>query len=109
MPQPAAPNPIISTGTIYYENRESVIYDHMKYIRSMVSNNEELYHLQKDPGEQHNLAYISPEQLAGVSQVLGRQKKKHERLKKHYKIIKGQEIEIDHKTLEQLKSLGYME
>jgi arylsulfatase A-like enzyme len=109
MPQPAAPNPIVSTGTLYYENRESVVYDHMKYIRSMVSNKEELYDLQKDPGEQHNLAYISPEQLARGSHVLGRQKKKHERLKKHYKLFKGQEAEIDAKTLEQLKSLGYVE
>ena len=47
--------PLFVSGTEYYEPREAVILDGMKYIRWLRSGTEELYDLEADPGEMQNL------------------------------------------------------
>ena len=52
---PPKGEPIVSSGIFFYEDRESVIFDGYKYIRSLVSGREELYDLRQDPEERVSL------------------------------------------------------
>ena len=41
-----------------YEEREAVVFDGLKYIRSLDWPREELYDLERDPGEKNNIAFL---------------------------------------------------
>ncbi|UCG70932.1 MAG: sulfatase-like hydrolase/transferase, partial [Thermoplasmata archaeon] len=103
------PGPIISTGQLYYEDQESVIFDGLKYIRSLVTNHEELYDLASDPKEKNCIASLFPNKTQRIGYILREHKETAKKLRKHYGIFKKETIEVDKETIERLKSLGYVQ
>ncbi len=104
-----SPKPIVSTGLLYYENRESVIFNGMKYIRSLVTGNDELYDLNADPGEKHDVLSSEESDALKAREILSVFKDEADKLKKHYLITEGDEADLDRDTMQRLKELGYLD
>ena len=102
--------PIISTGLKFYENRESVLFGNLKYIRSMVTGREELFDLKIDPGEQISIAHQFPDLTAQALDLSESHRKNVTRLRDHYGLVdeQGSRVELDEQTKEKLRSLGYI-
>ena len=100
--------PIISSAPIYYEDRESLIFDGLKYIHFLITNREELYDLTRDPKEQISLAYQNQGALQRARDILRESDAKARKLRQYYHIDKGTQVELDQKTIQELKSLGYV-
>jgi arylsulfatase A-like enzyme len=101
--------PLFSTGVLLYEEKEAVIFEDLKYIRSLVTGREELYDLSEDPGEENNIFHTSESEAEKLKELLSGHKVKSEILKRHHFIDKGEQVEPDADTMRQLKSLGYVE
>lgn len=101
--------PVISTGLLYYEDRVSVIFDGLKYIRSLLTNREELYDLTRDPKEQTSIANVSPEKTRKMREILGQHDKEAKKLREHYRIDEVKGIKLNRERKQRLKSLGYMQ
>lgn len=101
--------PIVSTGLVYYEDRESVIFDGLKYIRSLLTDREELYNLVRDPDEQHSVTSLFPGKVQRARTILNNTHRIAKDLRKQYDITNEEEVKIDKETIQQLKSLGYMQ
>ena len=101
--------PIVSTGLIDYEDRESVIFDGLKYIRVLMTGREELYNLVRDPRERTSLVSSSPEKIEQARNLLEAHNGMAIRLRKLYGIARKQQIELDEETRERLKALGYIQ
>lgn len=102
-------DPILCTGLLYYEEKEAVIFDGLKYIHSLVTGREEFYDLTDDSGERFNIAHLSAAKLDKASEILTKHYKATGRLKELHSLEKPQEAELDADTRRQLKSLGYVE
>lgn len=99
--------PIISTGLLYYEDKESLIFDDSKYIRSLISNEQELYDLGNDPGEQSKLS-----DEGRVLQAQGILKKHNEKAKKlgtQFGVKNAEEVVLSKDKKEKLKALDYIQ
>jgi len=99
--------PLVSTGLLYYEDRESLIFGNKKYIRSLISNEEELYDLQNDPDEQNELS-----DEGRVLQARGILKKYNEKAKKlgtEYGVENAEEVVLSKDKKEKLKALDYIQ
>ncbi|HEX3034595.1 MAG TPA: sulfatase-like hydrolase/transferase [Thermodesulfobacteriota bacterium] len=101
--------PIISTGLLYYEDRESVIFDGLKYIHFLLTDREELYDLTRDPSEQTSVVRLSPEKADRAREILGKHKKIAIRLREHYRTGNVEKVKLDKKATQDLKSLGYIQ
>jgi arylsulfatase A-like enzyme len=101
--------PIVSTGVLYYENRESVIFGGIKYIRSLLSGREEVYDLNRDPAESTDIADASREAIEEARGILDRHGKKAEKLRAIHQLTEGQGTVMDQDALQNLKSMGYLE
>ena len=55
--------PVYSTGLHYYEDRESIVFDRMKYVRHSLTRREELYDLIQDPQKQFSIVRSNPEKV----------------------------------------------
>lgn len=102
--------PMISTGVLYYEDRESVIFDGLKYIRSLLTNREELfYDLTRIPQEQISTLSSSPDKVQRARNTLREHNQASAKLRDHYGVTDGEEIKFDKEIARQLKSLGYIQ
>lgn len=101
--------PIISTSLLYYEDRVSVLSNGLKYIRWLVTGQEELYDMGSDPGEKNCIAELSSEQVQRARAILQKHFKEAEKLKRYYNTSKSEKIVLDEETRQRLKSLGYVE
>jgi arylsulfatase A-like enzyme len=99
--------PIVSTGLLFYEEKESAIFDGFKYIRSLVTGNEELYYLPDDPGEKKCLSRLNEDKLTQARQILQERHESAAQRRQFYK-IDAEQTQLDRGTMEQLKSLGYV-
>ena len=100
--------PINSTALLYYEDRESVIWEGNKYIRFLYSNKEELYDLNQDSKE--NRSIISSH--SGLKQMgeklLKFQHDQDQQILNALEHVNSTTIKLDKESLERLKSLGYI-
>jgi len=99
---------IASTGLRYYEDRIAVQFDGIKYIRSLLTQSEELYDLTSDPREVKTLVYSSPELLAKGREKLKEYVERSESLRNYYHLSAREDVALDEDTLQNLKSLGYV-
>jgi arylsulfatase A-like enzyme len=67
---PPQPQPLYATGLLYYQDRESVIADSLKYIYTFEGGYLELYDSRSDPGEHRNEAGTRPEDVARIAQYI---------------------------------------
>ncbi|MCP4404196.1 MAG: sulfatase [bacterium] len=107
--QAAHTEPVISSGILYYEKRESVIFDRMKYIRSLVTSRQELYDLKQDPGERHSVITRFPGKILKARDILERHHNTSRELSEYHHITEQESVNIDKNTMQQLKSLGYIQ
>ncbi|MFO7976134.1 MAG: sulfatase, partial [Candidatus Hydrogenedentota bacterium] len=91
-----------------YEPKESLHFGPWKYIRAMTTDREELYNLQEDPEEQHNIAYTMPEQLAEARAILSEIADEEAALREHWGIEGPTTIELDKETIQELSDMGYL-
>lgn len=101
--------PIISKGTLYFQEQESVIFGDMKYIRFLGTGREELYDLASDPQEKISLFGSSPQIIQQGRNLLRNHKKIAALLVQLYKLGEVEKADIDKETTEKLKSLGYIQ
>ncbi|MEW5803927.1 MAG: sulfatase-like hydrolase/transferase [bacterium] len=100
--------PIISTGVLYYGDRESMMYDDMKYIHHLVTDKEELYNLAHDPGEQFSLTFISPDKVQEARKILKQNREMLSKYEEYYSMQRKIQINQDKAVIQRLKSLGYL-
>ena len=102
-----AARPTFSTGVENGDDREAVIFEGWKYLRAPDSDYEELYDLGEDPLERRNVAALHPEQAARGRELI-------EAHRAHAAVLRadgggaGAARELDTKTQDLLRSLGYL-
>lgn len=99
---------IMSTGVIFFEQKESVIFEDLKYVLNLVTGDEELYDLAADPHEMFSLASAYPDTLEGARELLEVHHKDAEALRDHYGVSDAGAESSDRETMERLRSLGYI-
>ena len=99
--------PVFSTGLLIYEEREAVVFDGLKYIRSLDWPREELYDLESDPGETNNIAFLHADKVAQARELLADKAAKGARLRKLHGLGPVPDAPLDAETIERLRSLGY--
>ena len=101
--------PVFSTGLMIYEEREAVVFDGLKYIRSLDWPREELYDLDSDPGEKNNIAFLHADKVAQARELLAAKTAKSAKLRKLYGLGPAPDAPLDAETMERLRSLGYVQ
>jgi arylsulfatase A-like enzyme len=101
-------SPVFSSSLIYYEDRESVIFDEKKYIRFLITDGEELYDLKRDPAEQKSLASSRFRETEKGKDLLDAHRKTAEEMKAALNIEETRKVELDEETLKRLRTLGYV-
>ena len=104
--EPVESEPIVSTGLLFYEEQESVIFEEMKYIRYLVSGREELFDLEADPGEKNSIMTGREEAADKAKAILQEAHTEAQRLQDHYQ-TEGEKTRLDSDTIERLRTLGY--
>jgi len=102
-----APAPLLSLGLNRYEDRRAVRFGRFKYIRWSLSGKEELYDLERDPGETVDLSGVSPGELAEARRRLAEFAAEGEQERRLLRLSGGEAADLDRHTLERLRSLGY--
>lgn len=103
--------PIISEGQVLYEDRIAVIFDNLKYkyIRKLLTGDEELYDLSTDPGETTNIAHTHKDKVKQANVLLEQHRLSSEEIKQQLQLENGNTEALDRETIERLKSLGYIQ
>ena len=99
--------PVFSSGLMIYEEREAVVFDGLKYIRSLDWPREELYNLESDPKEQKNIAFLQPERVAKARELLRAKAARGTELRKLHGFGRSENAPRDPEAIERLRSLGY--
>jgi arylsulfatase A-like enzyme len=99
---------IISRGLLYFEDRVSIIFRDLKYIRFLETNREELYDLTEDPGETSNIAPLFPKVVQEARALLAEHDASAEKLRDRLRISDREELRLDDETIRQLRALGYL-
>lgn len=97
--------PIVSTGLLFYQEKVSIIFDEFKYIRSLVTGEEELYNMRDDPAERLCIAKESPDLVERARRMLAAHSEMGEAMRDRFDLRPDA---MDAETIEKLKSLGYM-
>ncbi len=102
--------PLISTGLLYYENREGVIFKSSKYIESLVTGRAELYDLKTDPGEQNPLALLQNKPTTDQAKnLLNNHNQESEMLSRELGVSSTEKVALDKEKIEKLKALNYIQ
>ncbi len=109
-PSSFAEEPLVSTGLLYYENREGVIFHGSKYIESLVTGQGELYDLRTDPREQSPLD-LSRNRLKSdqAKNIMNNHNRKSEMLTKELGVSSTEKAALDKEKIEKLKALNYIQ
>lgn len=98
---------LVSQGLNRYEDRRAVRFGRFKYIHWTMSGREELYDLERDPGERADLASSSPAELAAGRRLLEGFETGARQARQLLRLPEEEAAEIDRHTQERLRSLGY--
>lgn len=104
--EPYRAQPIVSTGLLYLEDRESIVFNDMKYLRTLTSGREELYDLVQDSAEKISLVRALPEKVRDAKRLLAKHHRFSGELRRRYRIRNAEEARLDEETRERLRSLG---
>ncbi len=109
-PSSFAEEPLVSTGLLYYENREGVIFRGSKYIESLVTGQGELYDLRTDPGEQIPLD-LSRNRMKSdqAKNIMFNHNRESEMLTKELGVSNTEKAALDKEKIEKLKALNYIQ
>lgn len=102
--------PIISSSLLYYEDREAAVFDESKYIRTIITDQEEIYNLTKDPKEQSPLSNSQVSDKIFQAKDILKQHKDHSlESSGHYGVEKSEKVELDEEKKEKLRALDYIQ
>jgi arylsulfatase A-like enzyme len=104
------PQPVVSSAMRYGEEKEALYFDGLKYIRSEMSRQEELYNTAADPQEKNSIADGFPGKIKEAIELLNRYFQFSKRIIKLFKINevkKDKRRPSDPDQEDKLKSLGY--
>jgi arylsulfatase A-like enzyme len=104
---PLDPTPIVSTAQMLFDRRETVLFDHYRYIVSNLDGRVELYDHATDPGEHRSIAESSPELVARGAALLATHATEARALARRIG-LQSSTREVDEATLRRLRSLGYV-
>lgn len=90
------------------ENKESVYFDDLKYIRTVVTHRDELFDLDSDPNEQINIDRERPGLVRLGSALLEARAASDSALANKIGIDTGASGSLDAETIKQLEDLGYL-
>jgi arylsulfatase A-like enzyme len=108
-PAPPDDGPILSTGTLYYEDRVAIHVGGFKYIQSLVTGREELYDLERDPAERVSLAGAAAEKVHRARELLAEVERGARKTKELHGSPAADEVPLDASMEERLRSLGYLQ
>lgn len=101
--------PIFASGVHYFEDREAVLFDGHKYIYVPLTGQEQLFDLRRDPGETRNLVLERSDLRATARRYLAEHAKASRQMRQRLGIDKEMAEELDSDTLQDLRSLGYLQ
>jgi arylsulfatase A-like enzyme len=101
--------PLVSSGTLYGEDREAVSFDFFKYVRFLKTGREELYDLDSDPKELNSLVMSHDEPLERARHLLNEHHARAQTARKQMGLVGEETIPLDKETIEALESLGYIQ
>ena len=108
LPSPQLSLPIFSRGTLYFAQKEAVIFDDVKYIRETVTGEEELFLLSADPREAHSVKTEHGELLRQARSLLDTHSSRSSELREKLGLSGEEADPLDEELLEELRSLGYI-
>jgi arylsulfatase A-like enzyme len=107
-PAPAPPvGGFLGTGTLYYQDRQALLFDGWKYARDLVDGVEQLFDLVRDPLETRSLAAEEPERLAEARARCEEAARAAEELRARYGVGEGTRAELSEAEMGALQHLGY--
>jgi arylsulfatase A-like enzyme len=104
------PQPVVSSAMRYGEEKEALYFEGLKYIRSEMSQQEELYNTAADPQEKNPVNVRFPGKIKEAIDLLNRHFQFSKRIIKLFKINevrKDKRKPSDQDQEDKLKSLGY--
>ena len=107
--EPYRAQPIVGTGLLYFEDRESIVFGDMKYVRTLTNPREELYDLAQDPAEKISIVRQFPGKVRVAKQLLANHHRLSGDLRRRYRIQGPEKVQWDPETRERLRSLGYVQ
>ena len=100
--------PIFGGAPIFHEPLESVVFDRMKYVRSVLSGQEWLFNLAEDPEERNSLVYLDPASAVKGRQLLEAAREADERVITELGIQKSDADRLNPEDIRSLEALGYL-
>ena len=107
--EPYRAQPIVGTGLLYFEDRESIVFGDMKYVRTLTNPREELYDLAQDPAEKISIVRQFPGKVRVAKQLLRNHHRLSGDLRRRYRIQGPEKVQWDRETRERLRSLGHIQ
>jgi arylsulfatase A-like enzyme len=107
--EPPTVGPQLATGVLYYEEKTSLIFDGLKYIRGEQSGSEELFDLNADPAEAISLSDSMPERLVEARALINQKIHNANKLRRSLNLPEVSVLEPDAEWLDRLRELGYVE
>jgi arylsulfatase A-like enzyme len=104
------PQPVVSSAMRYGEEKETLYFEGLKYIRTEMSRQEELYNTTADPQEKNSIAEDFPGKIKQAIELLNRHFQFSKQMIKLFKIneVKKDKRKPSNQDQEdKLKSLGY--
>ncbi len=105
----AAEPALFATGTLYYQDRLSLLLGGWKYVRFLSTGREELFDLQTDPSEHVPRSFFEPEKLAEARARCDELLKAAEGLRRRYRMTDGEPTSLPPGELDELRRIGYAE
>jgi arylsulfatase A-like enzyme len=103
------PEPVVSSFPLYYEDRIAVRFERYWYIRSLLTDVEELYDLEKDAKEQFSIAQSAQQELQRARDLLVGWKERTRALRELYSMEVTERIPLEPRTEQMLRALGYVQ
>ncbi|MBZ0270643.1 sulfatase-like hydrolase/transferase, partial [bacterium] len=107
--EPAAERTIFASGNLFYDKKEAVIFDGMKYIHREVPEREELFDLAADPGETTNIALAHPDLIERARGLLADHARAEKIRRSEMRIRQSAHKALDESAAEAMRSLGYLQ
>ncbi len=104
---PQDPAPTFANAVHYYEEKQAVVFGRYKYIREPMTGQEQLFDLETDPAERHDLVEQAPEILDQGRRLLVERIAQTETLRHELGFAEDQ-ADLDVDTLQDLRALGYI-
>jgi hypothetical protein len=99
---------VFSTGLYYFEDREAVTFNEMKYIRFFASDREEMYDLRSDPGEKISVLSSNPRVRSVARTLLAGHEDESIRTRNLYGLTDDKQPVLDRNVRKRLEALGYI-